>query len=51
MAEEVEGELGLGEEFVPEVVGKGGVDAGKDYEEAGFEGTDGSFGGVAEVDI
>ena len=32
LVEEIEGELGLVEELVPEVVGKVGVDAGKDGE-------------------
>ena len=50
-AEEVERELGLREELFPQVVGEGGRYTGKDAEQVGFEGADGTFGDVAAVDI
>ena len=51
LAEEVEGEFILGEELVPELVGKGGVGTGKDSKEVVFEGVDGLFGGIAAMEI
>ena len=51
MADEVERDLGLSEELVPQVVGEGGRDSGEDAEKVGFEGTDGMFGDVVAVDI
>ena len=49
--EEVECELGLGQEFVPQELWEGGIDAGQYGEEVGLERLDGAFGSVAAVDI
>ena len=51
LAEKVEGEFGLQEEFAPQVVWDGGRDAGEDAEEVSFEGVDGTFGYVATMDV
>ena len=51
MTQEVESDLSLFQEGVPHVLREVGVGAGKDGEEVSFEGADGSFGGVAAVDI
>ena len=51
MAEEINGELGLREEEVPAIFGERWINAGEDGEEVGFECTDGTFGGVAAMDV
>ena len=51
LAEKVEGEFGLREEFVPKVVWEGWKDAGEDTEEVSFEGADVTFGYVAPMDV
>ena len=51
LVEYIGGEFGLGEKLVPEVFGKGGVYSGEDGNEVGFEGVDGLFSGVAEMNI
>ena len=51
MSEKIEGNLGLREEFIPEVVGEGFTDAGQNREEVGFEGLDGMFGKVAAMNV
>lgn len=51
LAQKVERELCLRKEFVPEVVGKGDVDAGEDAEKMCLEGLDSAFGGVGTVDV
>ena len=51
MTKEVQGEIGLREDMVPEEVGNGVVEASKDCKEVGFEGADGTFSDVAAVDI
>ena len=51
LAKEVESEFGLWEEQVPEVARECGRQIGDDGKEVGFEGLDGSFGGIAAVDI
>ena len=38
-------------ENVPQILGEGGFDACKDIDKAGFERLDGTFGGVAAMDI
>ena len=49
LAEEVQGEFGLQEELVPEEVGEGIGDAGKDGKEVSFKSVDGAFRYVAEM--
>jgi hypothetical protein len=49
LAEEVESELRLFEEFVPEEVGESGVDACQNSEEVCFEGADGPLSDVVLV--
>ena len=51
LAEKVEGDFDMREEFIPQVVWEGGRDAGEDAEEVSFEGADGTFGYVAPMDI
>ena len=51
LAEEVQGEFGLQEELVPEEVGEGIGDAGKDGEEVGFKSAYGAFRYIAATDI
>ena len=51
LAEKVEGEFGLREEFVPQLVWEGWRDAGEDTEEVSLEGADGTFGYVAAMDV
>ena len=51
LEDKVEGEFGLREEFVPQVVWEGWRDAGEDTEEVSLEGADGTFGYVAAMDI
>ena len=51
MAKEIESEFGLGQEFVPEELGEGGVDSSQDGEEMSFEGLNGPFSGVTAVDV
>ena len=51
LAEKVEGEFGLREEFFPQVVWERGRDAGEDAEKVSFEGADGTFGCVAPMDV
>ena len=39
------------QELIPKKVGEGGGDAGKDADEAGFEGVYGAFGSVTVIDV
>ena len=51
LAEKVEGEFGLREVFVPQVVWEIWRDAGKDTKEVSLEGADCTFGYVAAMDV
>ena len=51
LAEEAQGEFGLREELVPEEVGEGLGDAGKDRKEVGFKSLDSTFGYIAAMDV
>ena len=51
LAEKVEGEFGMREQFVPQVVWEGWRNAGEDTEEVSLEGADGTFGYVAAMDV
>ncbi len=51
MSEEVDCEFCLQEEEVPPVGGEGGVNAGEDRNEMGFECSDRAFGGVVAVHV
>ena len=51
LTKEVEGEFRLREQLVPKEVGEGAGEAGEDAEEVGFEGSNGTFGGVAAMDV
>ena len=51
LAEKVEGEFGLQEEFFPQVVWEGWRDSGKDTEKVILESADGTFGYVAAMDV
>ena len=51
MAEKVEGEFGLREEFFPLIVWEGWGYAGEDTEEVRLEGAYGAFGYVAAMNI
>ena len=50
-SEKVEGEQGLGEEFVLECHGKLWIRAAQDGDKMVLEGVDGSFSGVSVVDV
>ena len=41
----------MGEKLVPKEVWEGAGEASKDAEAVGFEGSDGSLGGIAAMDI
>ena len=51
MAQEIEGEFGLGDEQVPEVLWEVGGNTGKNGNEVGLEGPDGLLGGIAAMDV
>ena len=51
LLEEVESELGLGEEMIPEKVGERVGNAGEDRQKVSFEILDGSLGDVASMDV
>ena len=51
LAEKIEGELGMQEEFHPQVVREGWRDADEDAEEVSFECADGTFSYVAPMDF
>jgi len=49
--EEVQGQLSLGEEMVPEVNGEQFVGAAESTNEVIFEGANGAFGSIAPMDM
>ena len=51
LAEEFQGEFRLWEELIPEEVGEGIGDAGKDGKEVRFESKDGTFNDIVAMDI
>ena len=51
LADKVERDLGLWEQLVPMVVGKGRVNPCNNEKELVFEGADGLLGNIAAVDI
>ena len=51
MAEEVDHEFGLHQEFVPQEHQEAGVNTCKDGKEMCFEGADGTLGCIAAVDV
>ena len=51
LAKEIQGELCLGQEAVPQVVGESVRDSGNNVEEVRLEGADGAFGNVMAMYI
>ena len=51
LAEEVQDEFRLQKELVPEEVGEGIGDSGKDKKDVSFKSTDGTFSDIEEMDI